>query len=172
MRGVLVGLSLLMAAVRPAAAGVCLDWAARIAPLFEVPPTLLQAIVLAESGDHPFALNIDGRSYFPSSAAEAAAVLATTAGGARADIGCAQVSMRFHARFFEGVANGPFDPPSNLAYAAWLLKNHHRRHGSWAVAVAHYHSATPELQLGYVCRVMDQLARLTGREGGCGQAGR
>lgn len=158
---------LLVLLAQPAWADVCLEWAAKAERLFDIPSPLLQAIVLTESGDNPFALNIDGRSYFPLSRTEAAALLAEHRAVDRADIGCAQISMRYHADFFAGSTAGPFDPQGNLVYAAWLLSDNKRRYGSWAMAVARYHSTTPERQVEYVCRVMDQLARLSGRSGDC-----
>jgi soluble lytic murein transglycosylase-like protein len=128
-----------------------------------IPDGLLLAIARVESGranprggtaPWPFALNAGGAGIFPESAAEAeATVQALRAAGRRSvDVGCMQVNLVHHPEAFPDLATA-FDPPANVAYAVRFLRELRGRTGSWAEAVAQYHSMEPGRGLAYHTRV-------------------
>lgn len=159
---------LLCLGIRAAQAGVCLSIAAEVEALYDIPRPLLQAIIITESGDNPYALNIDGQAFYPADFLEAHRLL--TWGAAQAgntDVGCGQISLRHHGRFFGGSPEQALNPQFNVVYAARFLGEMYRRHGSWAAAVAYYHSADPVRQRAYVCRVIANVGRLLGRMQPC-----
>ena len=68
------------------------------------------------------------------------------------DVGCFQVDLQFHPAAFASLTEA-FAPTSNARYAARFLNELHARTGSWAQAVALYHSAEPSLGLVYRSQV-------------------
>ncbi len=69
------------------------------------------------------------------------------------DIGIAQVNYRFHGQD-RGTVQRWFDPQYNLAYAAKLLADHKRKHGTDLAAAGYYHSGTKALREQYMSRFM------------------
>ncbi|MBL6929801.1 MAG: transglycosylase SLT domain-containing protein [Rhodospirillales bacterium] len=72
------------------------------------------------------------------------------------DVGCMQINLHHHPNAFRNL-NVAFDPAQNVAYAARLLRGHYRQTGDWKMAVAHYHSTTPEHYEPYLAKVEDLL---------------
>ena len=119
-----------------------------------VPRQLLRAISKVESGRlhqkkrivmaWPWTVMAEGRGrYLPTKAAAIAEVEGLKARGIRnIDVGCMQVNLLYHPHAFADL-NQAFDPVANVAYAASYLKNLKIEEGSWAKAVARYHSADP-----------------------------
>jgi len=64
-----------------------------------------------------------------------------------------QVNLLHHADAFADL-KAAFDPRGNARYAAGFLKRLHGKTRSWPQAVAHYHSATPELGQRYLAKVL------------------
>ncbi len=56
------------------------------------------------------------------------------------DIGCMQINLHYHPNAFKTIEAG-FDPATNVAYAAKFLSALKVNHGTWQLAVRHYHSA-------------------------------
>jgi soluble lytic murein transglycosylase-like protein len=105
-----------------------------------VPPDLLVAIVGAESGYHPWALNIQGRPVFCQSREEAESVLATTPTD-DIDIGLMQINWRFWgARSGLATRSELLDPRKNLEVGAAILKDGLGRDGSLWHRISNYHS--------------------------------
>ncbi len=119
-----------------------------------VPRQLLRAISKIESGRlhqkkrivmaWPWTVMADGRGrYLPTKAAAIAEVEGLKARGIRnIDVGCMQVNLYYHPHAFADL-NQAFDPVANVAYAAAYLHSLKNEEGSWAKAVARYHSANP-----------------------------
>ncbi|MFM9844895.1 MAG: transglycosylase SLT domain-containing protein [Dongiaceae bacterium] len=119
-----------------------------------VPRQLLRAISKVESGRFhqkkrivmawPWTVMAEGRGrYLPTKAAAIAEVEGLKARGIRnIDVGCMQVNLHYHPHAFANL-NQAFDPIANVAYAASYLRNLKIEEGSWAKAVARYHSANP-----------------------------
>jgi hypothetical protein len=151
------------------------DWSAcrraiaAVEPGSGLPPGLLGAIALVESGRRdpaagrvepwPWSFNVEGEGRVaPSRAAAIAEVRALQARGVRSiDIGCMQVNLLHHPRAFASLEEA-FDPLANLRYAAAFLRSLHARSGDWAQATASYHSGEELRGLRYHRSVA--LARL------------
>lgn len=131
-----------------------------------IPTQLLSAISLVESGRGdpdtgekiawPWTVNNagDGR-YYDTKAQAMAAVRALWARGQRnIDVGCMQINLMYHPDAFLDLDEA-FDPESNVAYAARYLRDLRDQTHSWTLAVANYHSATPERGQLYKKKVFD-----------------
>lgn len=130
-----------------------------------IPPHLMAAIGRVESGRRdeasgvshpwPWTVNAEGQGFFFDSKAQAiAAVRGMQARGVRSiDVGCMQVNLMHHPDAFASLDQA-FDPSANAAYAARFLHQLYTQSGTWAKAVALYHSATPELAEPYARKVM------------------
>lgn len=136
----------------------------RAAKKYDVPLAVLYAVGLTETGRrgslHPYALNIEGPSYFPADRADALRRFeAARRGGAKLiDIGCMQINHHFHARRFRSL-EAMFDPHENVDYAAQFLKSLEAREGSWTLAAARYHAGphNDPAQKRYVCQVITNM---------------
>lgn len=117
-----------------------------------VPRLLLHAVSLAESGRWhkdrqasiawPWTVTARGTGkYYPDRSTAIAAVKRLKAEGVRnIDVGCMQINLMHHANAFETIEQA-FDPLANTTYAAQFLKSLRSNAGSWAHAVARYHSS-------------------------------
>jgi hypothetical protein len=144
------------------AADLCGNAIAAAERAYALPPGLLYAIGLVESGFHdaatgmrrpwPWTLDIDGKGrFFGSEHAALEAVAAIASADPRAadvDIGCLQVSLQQHPQAFGSPAEA-FDPAKNADYAARYLTALHRAGLDWLEAAGSYHSNTPALAEPY-----------------------
>ncbi len=145
-------------------ANLCEREMTRAAAKYDVPLAVLYAVGLTETGRRgslsPYALNIEGPSYFPASLAEAMRRFeAARKDGVRLiDIGCMQINHYFHGRQFSSV-EAMFDPRENVEYAAQFLKALRAREGSWTLAAARYHAGPDNnpAQRKYVCQVIANM---------------
>ena len=150
----------------PAEGGPCEAEIARAARRHGVPAQVLHAVGLTETGRRgllsPFALNIDGATFFPADADAALARFAQArAQGAKfIDLGCMQINHRFHGKAFPSPA-AMLEPARNVDYAAGFLKTLRAREGSWTLAVARYNAGphNERAQTRYVCAVIANLVR-------------
>ncbi len=130
----------------------------------DVPLGVLYAVGLTETGRrdslHPFALNVEGRSFFEKNLDDALdRFRQARAGGAKLiDVGCMQINHYYHAEAFASV-EAMFEPAANVDYAARFLKRLRSREGNWTMAVARYHAGphNDPAQKRYVCRVIENL---------------
>jgi hypothetical protein len=137
---------------------VACDRAARDAEgEFELPVGILAAIGSVESGRWPWTANVDGAAETYRSKAEAVDALnkTRTPRPADVDVGCFQISLRYHPTAFATMADA-LDPAANARYAARFLRELHTKYGDWDRAVGAYHSATGALEGGYRDRVIAQ----------------
>jgi len=158
-------------------AGACLAAIAEVEPGSGLPPGLLGAIAIVESGradprtgavlPWPWAYNAAGEGHHaPTREAAVAAVVALRARGVSVDVGCMQVNLHHHPDAFASVADA-FDPRANVRYAALFLARLRAETGSIGAAVARYHSGDPARGAGYAARVaLAQLGRAWGRTPG------
>jgi hypothetical protein len=144
-------------------AGSCLAHIAKEEANQSLPPGLLQAIGIAESGrmsaqgkliPWPWTVNANGYGHFFDSKEEAIEFVQQlwAQGITVIDIGCMQVNLYFHPDAFESLETA-FDPTTNIAYAAQFLKALHAETGDWDIATRYYHSRTPALGQLYAQRV-------------------
>jgi hypothetical protein len=142
----------------------CASAVAQVERSAGVPPRLMQAIALAESGRWdpdkrasfawPWTVNAEGQGRFlPTKEAAIAEVQRLKARGVRSiDVGCMQINLMHHPDAFDSLEDA-FDPVKNATYASEFLRDLYTARKSWPEAVAHYHSATPELHEPYRKRV-------------------
>ena len=143
---------------------LCADQAAEVQGDRDLPPFLLHAIARVESGRWngrqgavsawPWTVMAEGKGLFlPSKAAAIAQVRSLQARGLRnIDVGCMQINLRYHPDAFAGLEEA-FEPASNIAYAADLLRRLRKKGGSWTKAVALYHSSKPAFNGPYRLKV-------------------
>lgn len=150
----LLGAALLAEAAAPArapASDACLAAADRAARRHAVPPGILRAIALAESGTRrgggtgpwPWTLNVAGQGMFFDTPDEALEVArqALARGVRSIDLGCFQINHRWHGAGF-GSLEAMLDPDAGADYAARFLRGLFEESGNWLVASGHYHSRT------------------------------
>ena len=130
-----------------------------------IPPQLLQAISLAESGRWqseanqslawPWTVMAEGRGrYLPTKADAINEVMALQRRGIKnIDVGCMQINLFYHPDAFANL-NEAFDPSKNVAYAGKFLRDLKDNHKSWTRAVGFYHSGTPEFHHRYRQKVL------------------
>ncbi len=155
----------------------CESVARRVTQEAGLPTGLLAAIGRVETahgvlaGGWPFAVDIDGRAYFPPDAARASALVvhALTTGARSVDVGCFQINLQAHPAAF-ATLSAAFDPEQGARFAAGLLLRLHLSSGSWSAAVAAYHSADPARGGPYAQRVFEQDSRFR-QEGGAQSSG-
>lgn len=139
---------------------------------YGLPPRILQAISITESGQgnrpSPWAMNIMGQPHYAQSPREVEAIVARYGSSASIDIGCAQVNLRWHGARFDDWRS-LINPDINADYAAFHLVELKKEMGSWGRAVAAYHSRTNWRGANYACTVSRNYGRLLGDERkGCG----
>jgi hypothetical protein len=124
---------------------------------FGLPSGMLAAIGSVESGRWPWTANIDGAAETYRSKAEAIEALTRVRmpRPSDVDVGCFQVSLRYHPGAFATMADA-LDPVANARYAARFLLGLRDKYGDWDHAVGAYHSATEPLEADYRGRVMAQ----------------
>ncbi len=125
---------------------------------YDIPPDLLLAIAITESGRHgapwPWTLDVDGQpEYFRDRQATVqAAENAVRAGHKRVDIGPTQIDWLYHGAMFPSLKSLTH-PFMNIAAAGRILARLHARTGNWWTAVGDYHSAVPALGRPYMWHV-------------------
>ena len=149
--------------LKVALAGSCAEEAARAERDWNLPPGLLAAIGVVESGrvekGHlaawPFSLNAGGVGHQYGTAADAIAqVGAWQADGIRSiDVGCFQVNLMYHPNAFHSLEEA-FDPAANAREAAHFLHDLYAATGDWEAAAARYHSSNPPIGQPYARTVM------------------
>jgi hypothetical protein len=136
-----------------------------VEPSWHLPPDLLRAIGVVESGrldpasrsvrPWPWSIDIEGTGHIYATAAEAIAAvrLAQSAGIRSIDVGCMQINLEQHPDAFARLEDA-FDPTRNVLYAVRFLTSLRATTGNWASAVAAYHSRTPALAQTYLSQVV------------------
>ncbi len=148
----------------PSGLDLCGAAVARASASYNLPPGLLNAIAIVESGTldrksgrtRPWPWTIDangvGLTYATEPSAAQAAAGFEAAGITSLDIGCLQVNLAQHPDAFQNLTQA-FDPVVNAEYAAGFLTSLAQNFGNWPQAVAAYHSQTPALGEPYQARV-------------------
>ena len=123
-----------------------------------IPVELLLAISHVESGFQPHALNVSGRSFFPSSIYEAVGLLKRS--GDNVDIGLMQVNWSYWGIRFGLSKSDLLDPQFNVLVGAKILEHCVRVSGSWWKGIALYHSPHGARQREYVEKVWQSYRRV------------
>ena len=131
--------------------GLSPDVYVRAAAATGIPVELLLAISHVESGFQPHALNVSGRSFFPSSIYQAVGLLNRS--GDNVDIGLMQVNWSHWGDKFGLSKSELLDPQLNVLVGAKILEYCIRFSGSWWKGVGLYHSPNEARQREYVQKV-------------------
>ena len=153
-----------------AGADLCNAAAVTAANNTAIPPDILRALTLVETGRNrdgtfqpwPWTVNMEGKGYWFDTRTEAVDFVAQSyAKGARSfDIGCFQINHRWHGEAFASI-DQMFDPSANAAYAAKFMTSLYKEGGSWSWAAGTYHSRSTNLSAKYRTRFDRMLAKLT-----------
>lgn len=130
----------------------CLDATRRAEQIHGLPPGLLTAIALSESGLHAYALNIGGRAVMPGTYEAAAALMRAAAARRSVMAGCLQVNARVHARG----ETWPLDARLAADWAGGMLARWGTEHG-WNEALRRWHGASHARLPAVACRVRSKL---------------
>jgi hypothetical protein len=163
-----LGLGLIVAMVpmvaRATIADVCGATADQIERAEDIPPGLLHAVALAESGRWqageglvrawPWTVRSGPDSfYLPSKELALGKVHELRAAGrSNIDVGCMQINLGHHGEAFASLEEA-FDPAINVAYGARFLRQLHEQTHSWAGATGRYHNADRDRGQAYRARV-------------------
>ena len=123
-----------------------------------IPVELILAVSHVESGFHPHAINIAGRSFQPSSRDEAEWILRRT--GDNVDIGLMQINWGYWGKRFGLSKADLLDPRLNVLLGARILEYCVRVSRSWRKGVALYHSPHEARQREYVEKVLQSYRRV------------
>ena len=123
-----------------------------------LPAGLLGSIGNVETGNRPWAVNVDGVGRSFTSADEAVRFVrsARVSGGRYIDVGCFQLDLLYHPQAFDSL-EAAFDPITNAMAAGRFLRSLQQTSSSWFDAVGHYHSSLPSLAASYAGRVYAML---------------
>lgn len=116
----------------------------QIARVHGVPAEVLYSLVLAESANWPWTLNVAGKSYryaTRQTAWQALQGFMRSVPLKRIDVGIAQVNLGWNGHYFRSCQDA-FDPYTNLHVAARILKACYQsksNSGSWLSAAGCYH---------------------------------
>lgn len=127
---------------------------------FGIPRALAMAIARQESGMHPFAVNVAGKSLHHSSASAALKTAQQAMNrGQSFDVGLMQINSLWIRKY-----NIPlrllFDPGSNVYVGCWILRQEIDRHGMTWKAVGRYHSPTDTRANAYAMRIKQHLKNI------------
>ena len=152
----------------PASPMSCTDHAIEAERQYQLPPGLLLAVSLVETGmggkPRPLAINDDGRPVVPETLDEARRHLRDPAGRLKTGlfVGCMQLSVTWHAQNFKPV-DRIVEPRENVFYAARYLKRLRAEMGSWTKAIGRYQGGSRSQRLAYICKIHENLAELEPR---------
>ena len=143
----------------------CLTEVAKAEKRYELPPGILVAISLVESGRRdpisgiiapwPFTINARGTGRFFETQDEAVRETGKylNEGYGYVDVGCMQIDLYHHPEAFRTLT-AAFDPETNIDYAARYLRRLYAVHRSWTTAVAAYNAGDPRNGTEYLARVL------------------
>ncbi len=159
---VISALSLLATAAAALPSAEVCEWAARQAAQESgVPPDILGALTLTETGRRmegvvrPWAWSAnaegEGTWFDDPQTAIAFAQDRVDQGRTNIDIGCFQLNYRWHGENFASVTQ-MFDPLENARYAARFVAQLHAETGDWRAAAGAFHSRTQVHAVRYLAR--------------------
>lgn len=157
--------------LEPTASEVCALSVARMEEKYGIKDHLLETIASVESGvwdnesrtfiSWPWSINVNGKGYrYPSKEEAVAAVKKFQAEGITSiDVGCMQISLKFHGKSFESVEDA-LDPDTNVEYSAQFLSKLYRKKGSWQKAAMAYHSKVDEYAQVYKTKLINRFNKM------------
>lgn len=133
-------------------------WATQAPPLYftaaaseqNIPVELPLAIARVESGNVPWALNIEGKGYLFGTKQEAVSKATEAAeAGKSFDSGLMQIN-NFWLKKYNIPIEAAFDPQANVFLGSWILKQEIKSHGDNWLGVGAYHSTDPARSRNYI----------------------
>ncbi|MGC8555300.1 MAG: lytic transglycosylase domain-containing protein [Candidatus Acidulodesulfobacterium sp.] len=122
---------------------------------------IVYAIAKAESGFEPYALNINGKSYYPNSFNSAEKLLSMNLNN-NFDIGLMQINKywfnRFHYPYYYGLI-----PCFDIMFGTWIISRKIDTYGFNWYGISAYHSATPSLNYQYAMKLYWELKHVESR---------
>ena len=150
---------------------VCALWVAHMEEKYNIKPHLLETIASVESGifdnksqkfiSWPWSVNVHGKIYRFNTKEEAVQkVKDLQAQGIKSiDVGCMQVSLKFHGDSFENLEDA-FTPEKNVEYSAQFLTKLHKQRGNWQKAAMAYHSKIPSHGQKYKTKLLKRFEKI------------
>lgn len=139
---------------------ICSTHAAQLERAERIPPGLIHAVAMAESGrwldqdnstkPWPWTVTSGSDSFYLSSknAAIAKVEELRASGRTNIDVGCMQINLHYHPDAFANL-NDAFDPFQNVTYGTKFLKGLRHQTRSWGKATAFYHSQDSARGMAY-----------------------
>lgn len=122
----------------------------------QVPLNLLVAVAGAESGYHPWALNLAGREIYCRTRAEAERLLEKND---KVDIGLMQINWKYWGPRLKTTKSQLLDPRTNLVFGARILKECLERGGDIWRRISDYHAGSQSTRDRYNRRVYSSYLR-------------
>lgn len=150
---------------------ICALSVARMEEKYGIKPHLLETIASVESGifDHeskqfvswPWSVNVHGKGYRFATKEEAVQkVKELQAQGIKSiDVGCMQISLKFHGNSFESIEDA-LSPEKNVEYSAKFLTKLYQKKGNWQKAALAYHSKIPSHAQKYKTRLLNRFEKI------------
>ena len=128
-----------------------------------IPTTILLAMADVESRFEPYVLNHAGKTLKFTTSKEALTYVEAQIqqGQNNLDIGCLQINWKSHQKNFDSPKD-LLSPEHYIRYAAQFLKSLYQEFGTWAKAVAAYHSRKSEYSGPYLIKIAKTIQFSTG----------
>ncbi len=155
----------------PADDEVCALAAIRMEAKYGIRDHLLETISSVESGiwnqekqaftAWPWSINVHGKGYrFDTKQQAVEEVKRLQAQGIKSiDVGCMQISLKYHANSFETLEDA-FDPDKNTEYSAQFLTALYAKTGDWQKAAMAYHSKVKDHAALYKNRLLKRFEKI------------
>ena len=107
---------------------------------YDIAPQLLIAIAKTETSLNPWAVNVQGKGYFPKSKQEALKIAQKAYDERKSfDVGIMQINVWWLRKYGISLETA-IEPQNNIIIGAFILKNEINKHGLNWKAVASYHT--------------------------------
>ena len=107
---------------------------------YDIAPQLLVAIAKTETSLNPWAVNVQGKGYFPKSKQEALKIARKAYNERKSfDVGIMQINVWWLRKYGISLETA-IEPQNNIIIGAFILKNEINKHGLNWKAVASYHT--------------------------------
>lgn len=157
--------------LQPATYDLCRLAAARMEDKYNIRENLLQTISSVETGrwdiadsavvSWPWTVNAKGKGmHFETKEEAVAAVKQLQAEGVESiDVGCMQISLKYHQNAFQTIEDA-LDPEKNVEYSAQFLAKLYQSKKNWQSAAMAYHSKTPSRGQRYKVRLINRFEKI------------
>ncbi len=154
--------------IEPGNSEICAISVARMEKKYGIKDHLLETIASVETGlwdynkkkfvSWPWSVNVNGKGYRFASKDEAVAAVKKLQkqGYTSIDVGCMQISLKFHGDSFKSIEEA-FDPDTNVAYSAQFLNKLYQKTGSWKAAALMYHSKVQKHAQKYQTKLLKRF---------------